>query len=105
MKFKRGFWLMQPNIDPLYAVEVYRVRVNDASPEKSIELLIATKHIAGRGDTMTAALNLRLFSPAEPFQVLPVLLYDRQEPPCRFTGDLQCVLQRLIQFQDLHPAA
>ena len=65
MKFKRGFWLMQPNIDPLYAVEVYRVRVNDASPEKSIELLIATKHIAGRGDTMTAALNLRLFSPAE----------------------------------------
>ena len=61
MKFKRGYWLMQPNIQPLYAVEAHRVKAR----EDSIEILAATKHIAGRGDTMTAALNVRLFSPAE----------------------------------------
>ena len=61
MKFKRGYWLMQPNIRPLYAVEAYRV----CAEKDSIEILAATQHIAGRGDTLSAALNVRLFSPAE----------------------------------------
>ena len=61
MKFKRGHWLMQPDIHPLYAVEVHRTRV---LPD-AVELLIATQPIRGRGDTMSAALWMRLFSPAE----------------------------------------
>lgn len=61
MKFRRGLWLMQKDIKPLYAVEAYRVK----ETENSIEVLAATTHITGRGDVMSPALNLRLFSPAE----------------------------------------
>ena len=61
MKFKRGLWLMQKDIKPLYAVEAYRVR----ETENAIEVLVATAHIANRGATMSPALSLRLFSPAE----------------------------------------
>ena len=61
MKFKRGLWLMQKDIKPLYAVEAYRVHATD----DAIEVLVATTHIASRGATMSPALNLRLFSPAE----------------------------------------
>ena len=61
MKFRRGLWLMQKNIQPLFAVEVYSV---DAKQD-AVELLLATQHIYGRGSTLTPALNLRLFAPAE----------------------------------------
>ena len=40
-----GTTIMQPNIQPLYAVEAYRVQAR----EDSIEILAATQHIAGRG--------------------------------------------------------
>ncbi len=61
MKFRRGHWLMQKNIQPLYAVEVYRTKI---LPD-AVEMLVATQHIAERGGTMSAALNVRVFSPAE----------------------------------------
>ncbi len=61
MKFKRGLWLMQKDIKPLYAVEAYRTRERDGT----VEVLAATAHIANRGATMSPALNVRLFSPAE----------------------------------------
>ena len=61
MKFRRGHWLMQKNIQPLYAVEVYRTKI---LPD-AVEMLVATQHIAERGSTMSAALNVRVFSPAE----------------------------------------
>lgn len=61
MKFKLGHWLMKPNIDPLYAVEVYRAE----EAGRELKLLLATKHIAGRGDTQSALLFARIFSPAE----------------------------------------
>ena len=61
MKFKRGLWLMQKDIKPLYAVEAYRTRERDGT----VEVLAATAHIANRGATMSPALNVHLFSPAE----------------------------------------
>ena len=61
MKFRRGHWLMQKNIEPLYAVEVYRTRI---LPD-AVEMLVASQHIAERGNTLSAALNVRVFSPAE----------------------------------------
>lgn len=61
MKFRRGLWLMQKNIQPLFAVEVYSVNAK----QDAVELLLATQHIYGRGSTLTPALNLRLFAPAE----------------------------------------
>ncbi len=61
MKFKRGLWLMQKDITPLYAVEAHRVQTGKGE----IDVLVATTHIAGRGMTMSPALHLRLFSPAE----------------------------------------
>ncbi|MBQ4088513.1 MAG: alpha-xylosidase [Clostridia bacterium] len=61
MKFKDGHWELLPNIAPLYGVEV--ARAEEINGE--LKLLIATKHIAGRGDTMSAVLGARVFSPAE----------------------------------------
>jgi len=61
MKFKQGHWVVRPDIDPLYAVEVGRAEiVND-----SLRLLVPTVHISGRGDTLTPVLGARIFSPAE----------------------------------------
>ena len=54
MKFKRGLWLMQKDIKPLYAVEAYRTRERDGT----VEVLAATAHIANRGATMSPALNV-----------------------------------------------
>ena len=61
MKFKRGLWVMQKDITPLYAVEAHRVHAT----EDAVEILVATTHISGRGAMLSPALNLRLFSPAE----------------------------------------
>ena len=61
MKFKRGFWLMGEHIKPLYAVEANRLTVS----EHDVKVLIATQPIKERGGTLSAALRLRLFSPAE----------------------------------------
>ena len=60
MKFRNGYWLLKPNIRAVYAVETYHVHT---SPEE-LNILAASQHIRGRGDTMTAALNVRVFSPA-----------------------------------------
>lgn len=61
MKFRRGLWVMQKNIKPLYAAEAYRLNVQ----ADAIDVLAATQHIANRGATLSPSLNLRLFSPAE----------------------------------------
>ena len=59
MKFRNGYWLLKPEIRAVYAVETYQVKpVGD-----ELHILAASQHIKGRGDTMTAALNVRLFSP------------------------------------------
>lgn len=60
MKFKRGHWVVKPNIEPLYAVEVCRAEDKDGI----LYLLLASRHIAGRGDTQSPLLFARLFSPA-----------------------------------------
>ena len=61
MKFKQGHWVVRPDIEPLYAVEVARAEaVND-----SLRLLIPTLHIDGRGSTLNPVLGARIFSPAE----------------------------------------
>ena len=61
MKFKRGLWLMQKDIQPLYAVEAYRI----SETQDSIDVLAAASHIENRGGTLGPALNVRVFSPAE----------------------------------------
>ena len=61
MKFKRGFWLMGEHISPLYAVQPYRLTLS----EHDARILIATQPVNDRGATLSAALNMRLFSPAE----------------------------------------
>ncbi len=61
MKFKLGHWMVKPNIEPLYAVEVCRAEAENGE----LRLLLASRHIAGRGDTQSPLLFARLFSPAE----------------------------------------
>ncbi len=61
MKFYLGHWMIKPEIEPLYAVEAYSVR-NDSG---ALEVLAPTSRVYNRGCTMTAALNVRLSSPAE----------------------------------------
>lgn len=61
MRFKDGHWVVKPNMIPLYAVETCRAE----DMGDSIRLLVATKHIANRGDTQTAVLHAKVFSPAE----------------------------------------
>ncbi len=61
MKFKLGHWMVKPNIEPLYAVEVCRAEAEGGA----LKLLLASRHIAGRGDTQSPLLFARLFSPAE----------------------------------------
>lgn len=86
MKFKQGHWVVRPDIDPLYAVETVRAEeVNDG-----LRLLIATQHIAGRGDTLSPVLGARVFSPAE--GVIGVQIYHHRgslvkEPHFELTGD------------------
>lgn len=61
MKFKQGHWVVRADVDPLYAVETVRAeKVKD-----EIRLLIATRHISERGDTLSPVLSARVFSPAE----------------------------------------
>ncbi len=61
MKFNLGHWMLKPEIEPLYAVEAYSVQKdNDA-----LNVLAPTSRIYNRGCTLTAALNVRLSSPAE----------------------------------------
>ena len=60
MKFRNGYWLLKPNIRAVYAVETYHVHTT----QDELQILAASQHIRGRGDTMTAALNVRVFSPA-----------------------------------------
>ncbi len=61
MKFMLGHWLMKPNITPLYAVEWHRTRMEG----NGVRLLVPTKHVSGRADTMIAALTVRIFTPRE----------------------------------------
>ena len=60
MKFRNGYWLLKPNIRAIYAVEAYDVKQKG----DELHILAASRPITNRGDTMTAALNVRLFSPA-----------------------------------------
>ncbi|MDO4356613.1 MAG: alpha-xylosidase [Clostridia bacterium] len=60
MKFRNGYWLLKPNIRAVYAVEAYDVKQADGE----LRILAASQPITGRGDTMTPALNVRVFSPA-----------------------------------------
>ncbi len=60
MKFRNGYWLLKPNIRAVYAVEAYDVKRVDGE----LRILAASQPITGRGDTMSAALNVRVFSPA-----------------------------------------
>ena len=59
MKFRNGYWLLKPEMRAVYAVETYSAKLE----KDQLKLLAASQHIKGRGDTMTAALNVRLFSP------------------------------------------
>ena len=86
MKFKDGHWEMRANIDPLYGVEVARAETINGE----LRLIIATKHSPGRGDTLTAVLGARIFSPAE--GVIGVQTWHhkgeaRKGPDFELTGD------------------
>lgn len=59
MKFMMGHWLCKPHITPLYAVEWYRT----TREGNSLKLLVPTRQVHGRADTMVAALTVRLFTP------------------------------------------
>ena len=59
MKFRNGYWLLKPEFRAVYAVETYAVKPG----KDALEILVASQPIKNRGDTMTAALNVRLFSP------------------------------------------
>ena len=47
MKFKNGHWVVKQEFEPLYACEAVRAE----KMGQALKLLIATKHISGRGDT------------------------------------------------------
>ena len=61
MKFKNGHWVVKQEFEPLYACEAVRAE----KMGQALKLLIATKHISGRGDTQTPVLGAKVFSPAE----------------------------------------
>lgn len=61
MKFKNGHWVVKQEFEPLYACETVRAE----KMGQALKLLIATKHISGRGDTQTPVLGAKVFSPAE----------------------------------------
>ena len=45
MKFKNGHWVVKQEFEPLYACETVRAE----KMGQALKLLIATKHISGRG--------------------------------------------------------
>lgn len=61
MKFRSGFWLLRPEYEATYAVELFSAE----TVGNEIHALAASQHIAGRGATLSPALFVRLFSPME----------------------------------------
>ncbi|MGI6173337.1 MAG: alpha-xylosidase [Christensenellales bacterium] len=61
MKFNLGHWVVKPNMVPLYAHELYRHSMRG----NRLEMLVPTRHVAGRGDMQIAALSVTLSSPME----------------------------------------
>ena len=82
MKFKRGLWLMQKDIQPLYAVEAYRI----SETQDSIDVLAAASHIENRGGTLGPALNVRV-SPSVKAKKLGTLKKGTQVNLLKLNGD------------------
>ena len=61
MKFRRGHWLLKPEIEAIYACEIYKC----VQTETALELLVPTGRIYNRGCTLTSALTVRISSPIE----------------------------------------
>ncbi|MEG1471911.1 MAG: alpha-xylosidase [Clostridia bacterium] len=61
MKFTNGYWLIRPEFEMNYAVEL----VDNEKSTHSLTLLAATKHIEGRGDSLNkATLSVTITAPA-----------------------------------------
>ncbi|MEG1472472.1 MAG: alpha-xylosidase, partial [Clostridia bacterium] len=61
MKFTNGYWLIRPEFEMNYAVELF----DNEKSAHSLTLLAATKHIEGRGDSLNkATLSVTITAPA-----------------------------------------
>ena len=61
MKFRLGHWLLKPEMEAIYAAEVYSHRMKDGA----LEILAPSGRVYNRGCTLTSALNVKLSSPME----------------------------------------
>lgn len=64
MKFTNGYWMIRPNVDTLYAREVYEIHVGDDG--ESLDVLATANPVTGRNDTLNLpTFDVRVTTPAE----------------------------------------
>ena len=78
MKFTDGQWLLQPGVAAHYATQAYAVDIHD----DRLVVLVTTRHIKHRGDTLQGpTLTLTISSPLPGAVRVQVEHYAASQPP------------------------